>query len=374
MIEKGKVNEITDGISKFTMLNYHVLEGMADWVRVVDKNGIVLYANKVMKDELGEDIVGQKCYEALGKNKPCSLCITNRSIETGETVQKEEKVGDRIFSAKSSPVTDFDGNIYAAVEVFRDVTRERKLEKELKEKNKKMSKDLNFAKTLQQKILPRNGIYKNISVDYMYKPSEMLSGDMFDVFYIDDTHVGIYISDVAGHGITASMMTMFVRQTMRAIKDDILSPSKALTELHKRFFALNLDDDKYFTIFYGVINCTTNELVYSNAGHNCIPILFNDDKLELLEIKGYPISYIFEEIFYEESSIYLKKGDKVLFYTDGITEVKNRARQEFGVQGVLDVIKKSKKNLIKDIENKVSYYKWGEQEDDFAVVLMEVIK
>lgn len=117
MIEKGKVNEITDGISKFTMLNYHVLEGMADWVRVVDKNGIVLYANKVMKDELGEDIVGQKCYEALGKNKPCSLCITNRSIETGETVQKEEKVGDRIFSAKSSPVTDFDGNIYAAVEV-----------------------------------------------------------------------------------------------------------------------------------------------------------------------------------------------------------------------------------------------------------------
>lgn len=374
MIEKGKVNEITDGISKFTMLNYHVLEGMADWVRVVDKNGIVLYANKVMKDELGEDIVGQKCYEALGKNKPCSLCITNRSIETGETVQKEEKVGDRIFSAKSSPVTDFDGNIYAAVEVFRDVTRERKLEKELKEKNKKMSKDLNFAKILQQKILPRNGIYKNISVDYMYKPSEMLSGDMFDVFYIDDTHVGIYISDVAGHGITASMMTMFVRQTMRAIKDDILSPSKALTELHKRFFALNLDDDKYFTIFYGVINCTTNELVYSNAGHNCIPILFNDDKLELLEIKGYPISYIFEEIFYEESSIYLKKGDKVLFYTDGITEVKNRARQEFGVQGVLDVIKKSKKNLIKDIENKVSYYKWGEQEDDFAVVLMEVIK
>lgn len=374
MIEKGKVNEVTDGISKFTMLNYHVLEGMADWVRVVDKDGIVLYANKVMKDELGEDIVGQKCYKALGKNKPCSLCITNRSIETGEIVQKEEKVGDRIFSVKSSPVTDFDGNVYAAVEVFRDVTRERKLEKELKEKNKKMSKDLSFARTLQQKILPRNGIYKNISVDYMYKPSEMLSGDMFDVFYIDDTHVGIYISDIAGHGITASMMTMFVRQTMRAIKDDILSPSKALTELHKRFFALNLDDDKYFTIFYGVIDCTTNELVYSNAGHNCIPILFNDDKLELLKIKGYPISYIFEEIFYEESSIYLKKGDKVLFYTDGITEVKNRARQEFGVEGVLDVIKKSKKNLIKDIENKVSYYKWGEQEDDFAVVLMEVIK
>ncbi len=62
----------------------------------------------------------------------------------------------------------------------------------------------------------------------------MLSGDMFDVYRIDEDNMGgIYICDVVGNGITASMMTMFVRQTMRAIKDDILSPSMALTELHK---------------------------------------------------------------------------------------------------------------------------------------------
>ncbi len=58
--------------------------------------------------------------------------------------------------------------------------------------------------------------------------------------------------DVVGHGISASMMTMFVRQTMRSIKDDILSPSACLTELHKRFVALGLEADKYFTIFFMV--------------------------------------------------------------------------------------------------------------------------
>ncbi len=114
----------------------------------------------------------------------------------------------------------------------------------------------------------------------------MLSGDMFDIYFIDEENIGIYICDVVGHGVTASMMTMFVRQTMRAIKDDILSPSAALTELHKRFVTLNLGADKYFTIFYGIYNIKNKQLKYSNAGHNCIPIRFNTDQVTLLKTKG----------------------------------------------------------------------------------------
>src|SRR5699024_7228347 len=163
---------------------------------------------------------------------------------------------------------------------------------------------------LQRKILPQRGIYKNVKIDFLYKPCEMLSGDMFDIFYIDDQHIGIYISDVVGHGITASMMTMFVRQTMRAIKEEIKSPSKALTELHKIIIVLDLDDDKYFTMCYGVMNTETNEFRYSNAGHNCVPILFNGEEIKLLKVRGFPISYIFNEIKYKEDSIKLNKGDE----------------------------------------------------------------
>lgn len=377
MLDKERVSFIESKMRKFkgnSMLNYHVLEGMADWVRVIDKDGTVIYANKTMKEGLGGNLEGRKCYEALGKSEPCRYCITDISIDTGEIVQKEERVGNRFFSVKSSPVADSDGNIYAAVEVFRDVTRERKLEKELKEKNKKMSKDLLFAKTLQQKILPQKGVYKNIKFDFLYKPCEMLSGDMFDIFYIDDNHIGMYISDVAGHGVTASMMTMFVRQTMRAIKDEIKSPSKTLTNLHKRFVDLNLDDDKYFTIFYGILNTNTNEFTYSNAGHNCIPILFNDEKVELLKIIGFPICYIYENINYLENSIKLTKGDKILFYTDGITEVQNQKKKQFGLEGVIKVLKENEGNLLCSLEEKVDKFKFKDQEDDYALVLMEVIK
>ncbi|MCF6461140.1 SpoIIE family protein phosphatase [Clostridium sp. Cult3] len=373
MLRKEYINSLEARAKEYGMLNYHVLESMADWVRVVDYNGNIIYANRSMKDSLGDSIVGMKCYRAHGADKPCGFCISRRSIETKETIQKEEVINGKYFSVKSSPVLDYEGEAIAAVEVFRDVTRERKLELELIEKNKKMSKDLLFAKRLQRRILPKKGIYDKLKIDHLYKPCEMLSGDMFDIYYIDEDNIGIYICDVVGHGVTASMMTMFVRQTMRAIKDDILSPAAALTELHKRFITLNLGADKYFTIFYAVYNTKNNHLKYSNAGHNCIPIRFNTNQITLLKTKGFPISLIFNEIYYEENEIQLNREDRILFYTDGITEVKNIDGTEFGVNRVVDVIKKNETGILDAIVKEVEGFRWGEQEDDFAMVLMEVL-
>lgn len=373
MLSREDIYLLGKKIKEYSMLNYHVLESMADWVRVVDYDGNILYANKAMKDFIGEDLVGMKCYRAHGKSEPCGFCISRRSIETKETIQKEEIILDKYFSVKSSPVLDQNGNAIAAVEVFRDVTRERKLELELIERNKKMSNDLLFAKRLQHRILPKNGIYDNIKIDHLYKPSEMLSGDMFDIYYIDEDNIGIYICDVVGHGITASMMTMFVRQTMRAIKDDILSPSMALEELHKRFITLDLGADKYFTIFYAIYNIKDRSLLYSNAGHNCIPVKFNSNGFSLLKTNGFPISLIFDDIQYKENQINLDIGDKILFYTDGITEVKDIDGEEFGLERVIKVIEESSDNVLNRIVDNVERFRWGEQGDDFAMVLMEVL-
>lgn len=355
-------------------LNYQVLESMVDWVRVINKEGIIIYANKAMKDSLGEDIIGRECFTINCREKKCGFCIATRTMETGETMQKEEIIKGFHYSVKSSPVYDLDGETIAAVEVFRDVTRERILETELIDRNKKMSKDLKFAKRIQEKILPKKGDIDNIRIDYLYKPSEMLSGDMFDVFSIDREHIGIYISDVAGHGIGASIMTMFIRQTMRGIKDDILSPSLALTELHRRFSLLGLETDKYFTIFYGVYNKRTNVFKYANAGHNCIPIRYNDGRIDLLENKGFPIALLSDELNFTEKKIEVLKGDKILFYTDGITEARDHNNAIFGEKGVIDTIKNSPDDILRQIENRFIYHSWGEQDDDYALLLMEIIK
>lgn len=360
-------------IVDYSLLNYHVLEGMADWVRVINREGIVIYANKSMKEALGEDIIGQKCYESICNMKECKFCITTRSMESGDTVQKEEIINGGYYSVKSSPVRNANGDIFAAVEVFRNVTRERKLEQDIIGKNRKMNKDLQFAKRIQEKILPRKGEVEGLSLDYIYKPSEMLSGDMFDMYNVDKDHIGIYISDVAGNGVAASMMTMFIRQTMRVMKNDIINPSKALRELHQRFLSLNLEADNYFTVFYGVYDKVNKIFRYANAGHNCIPIKYNAHEMELLENKGFPISFVLDDIRYEEKEVQLEAGDKILFYTDGITEAKDYSGREFGLENIIEIVKKHPNDILNVIEDKIINYSWGEQADDFAIVLLELI-
>lgn len=372
MMEKDGL-VIDADVNSHGVLDYHVLESIADWVRVVNRDGIIVYANKSMKNDLGEDIVGIPCGESYCGLNNCTFCITKSSIDTGEVIQKEEKINGNYYSVKSSPVKNFNGEIYAAVEVFRDVTRERNLERELVGKNKKINRDLQFAKRIQEKILPKKGISESVKLDYIYKPSEILSGDMFDMFNIDEENIGIYISDVSGKGIGASMMTMFIRQSMRVMKDDIKSPSIALTELHKRFISLNLEADNYFTMFYGIYNRNNHSFKYANAGHNCIPIRFNDKDIDLLYNKGYPITSLFNKIDYVEKSIDLDIGDKLFFYTDGITEARDSSGREFGLDEVIKIIKDGNANILNVIEDKIINHSWGEQQDDFAIVLLEVI-
>lgn len=373
MIQEPKRIIIGDKINRDGIISYEVLDGMVDWVRVIDEKGIIIFANKSMEEALGEDIVGKRCYSVIGKSCACTRCITEATINTGEVVEKEEIIGDRIFSVKSSPVKDLNGNIYAAVEVFRDVTKERKLEREIVKKNEKMSKDLSFARTIQKKILPKRGTLGPLKIDYLYFPSEMLSGDIFDINKIDDNLIGIYISDVVGHGITASIMTMFIRQAMKSIKYDYLDPSEAISELHQRFLDLNLDTDKYFTIFYGIFNKKDNTFEYVNGGHNCIPLHINSDGIEFLEAKGYPITCLFDTIKYEKKSIKLEKGDKILFYTDGVIETRNEKGELFGFDRLIDITNKNRDNLLNAIEKSLNEFKYKDIDDDFALLTAELM-
>ena len=126
-------------------------------------------------------------------------------------------------------------------------------------------------------------------------------------------------------------------------------------------------------MFYGIYNTKTQVFKYANAGHNCIPIRYNDKDLDLLFNKGYPITSLFENIVYEEKEMQLKVGDKIFFYTDGITEARDISGKEFGLEEVINIIQEQPDNILTIIEDKIINHSWGEQQDDFAIVLLEVI-
>lgn len=360
-------------INNYDRLAADILDGMVDWVRVIDNKGYTIYTNKSMERDLKGSVLGAKCYRVFDKASRCRRCITETTMSTGEIAEKEETIGDKIFSIKSSPVRDDNGYIYAVVEVFRDVTKERKLEKEIMKRNEKMSKDLAFARKIQKKILPKKGRYGKVEMEYLYRPCEMLSGDMFDIFKIDEKRIGFYVSDVVGHGVTASIMTMFVKQTMASIVSEYTSPAEAMSNLHKNFLDLNLDVESYFTIFYGIINTEDKTLKFVNGGHNSVPFHLKKDKIDYLEGTGYPITSLFNEIEYSNSEVELSVGDELILYTDGIIEAKNREGDVYGFERLAEVIEERNEDPIHVIKNSVDDFIYYELEDDFTILRLKLL-
>ncbi len=348
-----------------------IVDGMIDWVRVVDKENRVMYANKKMKEDIGEEIIGKKCYDVLCREERCQNCISSMTLKNGAIMRKQSEIGDKTYMIVSSPLLDDNGEIEGSVEVFRDITNEMTLAKEIRAKNKKMSDDINFAKNMQKRMLPPKGMYNGVNIDYLYESSESLSGDFFDVFEIDEDKTGIYICDVVGHGVTASLLTIFVRQSLRTIAKGNIGINKIMKDLHKTFLSLNLDYDKYFSIFFGIYNKNSFEFEFVNAGHNSVPILISDNNLKMLKLKGYPIANIFDNVSYITNKVKLDVGDKILLYTDGITETTNSDGLQFGIDNLVNVIK-SEGDILENIKSSVEKFS-KVQKDDYAVLLAEIL-
>lgn len=350
---------------------FRILDSMIDGVRLINKYKTVIHTNKSIEKNIISDTIGKKCYEGIGKTEKCEVCGADKTFITGETIEKFEEIKGRYYIVVSSPIYDRNNSISAVVEVFRDITNEKVLEKSLVKKNNKMREDIEFAQKMQVNMLPLKGIYNDLNIDYYYNPSELLSGDMFDVFKIDRNSTGFYICDVVGHGISASMISMYVKQTVRAISKKKNDLNLIMSELHRTFLALNFDDDIYFSIFYCIFNKENMELQYINAGHNCVPLFKRDNVVEKLNAKGYPICNIFDSVNYEVSKINLRINDNLLFYTDGITEIKNKDGEIFGEKRLIDIFAKYSK-VIPNIEKEITEFN-GYTDDDLALLEIKVI-
>ena len=375
-------NEIIDktaAYSKYTEVLpiEDIINGMLDWVRVIDLNGSIVYINKAMEEGLNHPVIGKKCYEAFGRNEPCKNCISHKSIFDGKTHEKEENFGQMYFSVKSSPIKNKDGEAIAVVEVLRDITNEKLLQQKIIAQNNEHKDDINMAKKIQMSFLPIKLPQDKVNFSFIYNSCEELGGDFLDAFMIDDDHLGLYVADVAGHGITASFLTVFLRSSFNKTT---LSPSIALTELYNEFNTVGFDSNLYITVFYSIINFKNNTITYSNAGHSICPIIFSDTKFEILRNAGLPICNWVEESYYTEKCNDLFKEDRVFFCTDGIIEARNNLDEQFGEERLLKILTAEKyspdvvlNNIIDQASKFVETNGIASFKDDITMALLEII-
>ncbi len=199
-------------------------------------------------------------------------------------------------------------------------------------RNEVIEADLALARKIQMKLIPSKSPAPNIAS--FYKPMDKIGGDFFDfIVFREPDHVGIFLSDVSGHGVSAAFITSMIKTAILQIASQNEKPSILLKYLNSILY--NQTGGNFVTAFYGIFDSKTNKLLFSNAGHNQ-PYLINDDKIEYLPTmkKGYPLALINNEELKQQHKLYtdesftLKKRSKILFYTDGLTEAVNIMNKE----------------------------------------------
>ncbi|KXG78959.1 Phosphoserine phosphatase RsbP [Thermotalea metallivorans] len=233
---------------------------------------------------------------------------------------------------------------------------------EIQKVNEKMIQDLEYAKKIQESLLPPKEL-KIFGVQFIseYIPCERLSGDFYGIYVIDEENIGMYIADVAGHGVSAAMMTVFADRVIKptGLQERTLSieaPHKTLDHFYREFNKSQFPIEMHVVIFHAIYNIRNKILSYCSGGMNVLPIVVrkNGEVTTLKESTGFPICR-FGDLFipeYKKGDIRLDKGDRVIFYTDGLVEsFKNNT--PFEQKRLIQLLLENREETLEDTNKKI---------------------
>ncbi|HMK31816.1 MAG TPA: GAF domain-containing SpoIIE family protein phosphatase [Terriglobales bacterium] len=216
------------------------------------------------------------------------------------------------------------GHIAVAVENARRFQEER-------EAAQKLSREADEARTIQQALFPKSSpLIPGFAVEALSVPAGAVGGDWYDYIDLGNERWGFVLADVSGKGPAAALLMSATRATLRSIVQNCpCSPGESLAQLNDALMK-DFPSGRYVTMVYGVLDRSTRELTFANAGHP-FPMLVGDNDVRFLETDtGLPLGL--GSSSYSESSVLMPPGAMVAFYSDGITEATNSLDEDYGGQ------------------------------------------
>lgn len=195
----------------------------------------------------------------------------------------------------------------------------------------RLERELELAREVQQSMLPqRFPQVPGFTFSAHNEPARQVGGDFYDLFPLDADHFGVVIADVADKGMPAALYMALTRSLLMAEARRALSPREVLLNVNRLLLELG-ELDGFVSVFYGVVECSSTSLRYARAGHER-PLLLRDRQVTHLGGEGTVLGILGEEEFtLTEETLTLGAGDRLVLYTDGLTDVMDRDGQFSGL-------------------------------------------
>ncbi|MDY6913414.1 MAG: SpoIIE family protein phosphatase, partial [Planctomycetota bacterium] len=185
-----------------------------------------------------------------------------------------------------------------------------------------LDEEMRLAARLQRDFLPRRlPEVGDVRFGVLYRPASWVSGDIYDIVRLDETHVGFYVADAVGHGMPAALLTMFIKkalQTKRVYGNsyELVAPDVSLAQLNEDICRQNLSSCQFCTVVYCLLDTSTLSLTYAQAGHPPPILIHADGSSEPLTAPGTLLG-VFPAEKFPARQVQLRKNDRLLLYSDG---------------------------------------------------------
>jgi sigma-B regulation protein RsbU (phosphoserine phosphatase) len=252
---------------------------------------------------------------------------------------------------------------------------EQRLKAEADRRTRERDRQIDEAREIQQRLLPKEiPQIRGCDISSAWRPAETVSGDYFDALRFDDARAALCIADVSGKGLPAAILMSNVQAAVKAFATVETSPAEVCTRVN-RVIASNTADDKFITLLYCFIDYASGKITYSNAGHNAGILVRSSGAVERLE-KGGAVLGPFEDCCYEQGEIEIQTGDRVLLFTDGITEARNASGEEFGEERLIRLAVENRAlgacELQAVVMQTIADYTAGSLHDDATLIALSV--
>ncbi len=286
------------------------------------------------------------------------------------------------FSSRTGHISDTNDEVKLvseSLDYLQNWYNKFKVEKEeVEKKDSKRKQDLEEASNVQMSLINTDfsEFEKRNDIDLfaLFKPAQIVSGDLYDFIFLDSENLFITIGDVSGKGVSAAFF-MSVAQTLLKGNSRLRDPSKIVRATNHRLYSVN-QHQFFLTLFCGILNLKTGVLTYCNAAHTPTIIVSPDGELnDLSKTHGMPLG-LYPNRKFGQSSITLKEGSSIVLFSDGVTEQLNEKKRYFGINKFNRLLQKSlnlePKKLAEKIEKRISKFK-GEmsQTDDITIMVLK---